>query len=134
MKKLLLLLILSFISAQSLAAPSIFSCDVKQDLSIRENSIDDVKTVETFMFTDEIDNIVFSKNKSKRPSIILHEKFKVITAQRDGDKYFNLYGEAVSTKIPFSFVYYLEEDYGFLTIAYARGMNARAMIARCVAF
>jgi hypothetical protein len=134
MKKLLLILILSFISAQSLAVPSIFSCDVKQDLSIHENSIDDVKRVDTFIFTDEIDNIVFSNNYDKRPALILHEKFKIIESRRDSNEYFNLSGEAVTTKIPFSFVYYLEEDFGFLSIAYARARNARAMIARCVAF
>jgi hypothetical protein len=134
MKKLLLLLILSFFSVQSFAAPSIFSCEVKQDLSIHEDSINDVKTVDTFIFTDEIDNIVFSENPSKRPNIILHEKFKIIESRRDSDEYFNLSGEAMSTKIPFSFVYYLEEDYGFLSIAFSRGNNARVMIARCVAF
>ena len=134
MKKLLLLLLLSFFSVQSFAAPSIFSCEVKQDLSIHEDSINDVKTVDTFIFTDEIDNIVFSENPSKRPNIILHEKFKIIESRRDSDEYFNLSGEAMSTKIPFSFVYYLEEDYGFLSIAFSRGNNARTMIAKCVAF
>ena len=134
MKKLLLLLLISFFSVQSFAAPSIFSCEVKQDLSIHEDSINDVKTVDTFIFTDEIDNIVFSENPSKRPNIILHEKFKIIESRRDSDEYFNLSGEAVNTKIPFSFVYYLEEDYGFLSIAFSRGNNARVMIARCVAF
>ena len=134
MKKLLSLLILSFFSVQSLAVPNIFSCEVKQDLSIHENSIDDVKRVDTFIFTDEIDNIVFSNNYDKRPALILHEKFKIISAQRDGEKYLNLHGEAVSTKSPFSFVYYLEEDYGFLSIAFSRGNNARTMIAKCVAF
>ena len=134
MKKLLLLLLLSFFSVQSFAAPSIFSCEVKQDLSIHEDSINDVKTVDTFIFTDEIDNIVFSENPSKRPNIILHEKFKIIESRRDSDEYFNLSGEAMSTKIPFSFVYYLYEDYGFLSIAFSRGNNARVMIARCVAF
>jgi len=134
MKKLLLLLILSFFSVQSFAVPSIFSCEVKQDLSIHENTIDDVKRVDTFIFTDEIDNIVFSKNYDKRPALILHEKFKIIESKRDSDEYFNLSGEAVSTKIPFSFVYYLEKDYGFLSIAFSRGNNARTMIAKCVAF
>ena len=134
MKKLLLLLLLSFFSVQSFAAPSIFSCEVKQDLSIHEDSINDVKTVDTFIFTDEIDNIVFSENPSKRPNIILHEKFKIIESRRDSDEYFNLSGEAVNTKIPFSFVYYLEKDCGFLSIAYSRANNARVMIARCVAF
>jgi hypothetical protein len=134
MKKLLLLLLLSFFSVQSFAAPSIFSCEVKQDLSIHEDSINDVKTVDTFIFTDEIDNIVFSENPSKRPNIILHEKFKIIESRRDSDEYFNLSGEAMSTKIPFSFVYYLYEDYGFLSIAFSRGNNARTMIAKCVAF
>ena len=134
MKKLLLLLIFSFFSVQSLAVPNIFSCEVKQDLSIHEDSINDVKTVDTFIFTDEIDNIVFSENPSKRPNIILHEKFKIIESRRDSDEYFNLSGEAVTTKIPFSFVYYLEEDYGFLSIAFSRGNNARTMIAKCVAF
>jgi hypothetical protein len=134
MKKLLLLLLLSFFSVQSFAAPSIFSCEVKQDLSIHENSIDDVKRVDTFIFTDEIDNIVFSNNYDKRPALILHEKFKIIESRRDSDEYFNLSGEAMSTKIPFSFVYYLEKDYGFLSIAYSRANNARVMIARCVAF
>ena len=134
MKKLLLLLILSFFSVQSFATPSIFSCEVKQDLSIHEDSINDVKTLDTFIFTDEIDNIVFSENPSKRPSIILHEKFKIIESRRDSDEYFNLSGEAMSTKIPFSFVYYLYEDYGFLSIAFSRGNNARTMIAKCVAF
>ena len=125
MKKLLSLLILSFFSVQSLAVPNIFSCEVKQDLSIHENTIDDVKRVDTFIFTDEIDNIVFSKNYDKRPALILHEKFKIIESKRDSDEYFNLSGEAVSTKIPFSFVYYLEKDYGFLSIAFSRGNNAR---------
>ena len=83
---------------------------------------------------NEIDNIVFSENPSKRPNIILHEKFKIIESRRDSDEYFNLSGEAMSTKIPFSFVYYLEKDYGFLSIAFSRGNNARVMIARCVAF
>ena len=134
MKKLLLLLLLSFFSVQSLAVPNIFSCEVKQDLSIHEDSINDVKRVDTFIFTDEIDNIVFSNNYDKRPALILHEKFKIIESRRDSDEYFNLSGEAVNTKIPFSFVYYLEKDYGFLSIAYSRANNARVMIARCVAF
>ena len=134
MKKLLLLLILSFFSAQGFAAPSIFSCEVKQDLSIWENKVDDVKTVDTFIFTDEIDNIVFSENPSKRPALILVDKLKVIESRRDSDKYFNLSGEEVTTKIPFSFLYYLEEDYGYLSITFSRGGNARTMIARCVAF
>ncbi|WP_416676978.1 hypothetical protein [Candidatus Pseudothioglobus sp. Uisw_016] len=134
MKKLLLLLLLSFFSVQSLAVPNIFSCEVKQDLSIHEDSINDVKRVDTFIFTDEIDNIVFSNNYDKRPALILHKKFKIIESRRDSDEYFNLSGEAVTTKIPFSFVYYLEEDYGFLSIAYSRANNARVMIARCVAF
>ena len=134
MKKLFLLLLLSFFSVQSLAVPNIFSCEVKQDLSIHENSIDDVKRVNTFIFTDEIDNIVFSNNYDKRPALILHEKFKIIESRRDSDEYFNLSGEAMSTKIPFSFVYYLYEDYGFLSIAFSRGNNARTMIAKCVAF
>ena len=134
MKKLLSLLILSFFSVQSLAVPNIFSCEVKQDLSIHENSINDVKRVDTFIFTDEIDNIVFSNNYDKRPALILHAKFKIISAQRDGEKYLNLHGEAVSTKIPLHFNYYLEKDYGFLSIAYSRANNGRVMIARCVAF
>jgi len=134
MKKLLLLLTLSFFSAQSIAVPSIFSCDVKQDLSIHEDSINDVKTVDTFIFTDEIDNIVFSNNSDKRPALITSEKFKIIESITDNDEYFILEGEQVTTEIPFSFLYYLEEDYGFLSIAYSRAKRARVMIAKCVAF
>ena len=134
MKKLFLILILSFISAQSLAAPSIFSCEVKQNLAIRADSVREIVTVDSFIFKDEIDYIVFSENRDKRPSIVFDERLKIIESRRNGSEFFNLSGEDVSTKIPFSFVYYLKEDYGYLSISFARGQDALVMIARCVAF
>ena len=81
MKKLLLLLILSFFSAQSFAAPSIFSCEVKQDLSIHEDSINDVKTLDTFIFTDEIDNIVFSETPLKDRALFFTRNLKSLNQE-----------------------------------------------------
>jgi hypothetical protein len=133
-KKLFLILILSFISAQSLAAPSIFSCEVKQNLAIRADSVREIATVDSFIFKDEIDYIVFSENRDKRPAIVLDNKLKIIESRRNSSEFLNISGEEVATNIPFSFVYYLKDDFGYLSIAFSRSGNALVMIARCVAF
>jgi len=36
--------------------------------------------------------------------------------------------------VPFKFIYYIKDDYGYLDISYSSGGNIRALIARCVAF
>jgi len=134
MKKLTLLLALSLFSTQGLAVPSIFSCEVKRDLSIFEDSISDVKRVDSFIFKDEIDKLVFSKDKDKRPNIVLDDELTITSSQRNSDTELFLSGWVGSTIIPFAFQYFLKKDYGYLDIAYSRTGNARVMIARCVAF
>ena len=134
MKKLFLILILSFISVQSLAVPSIFSCEVKQNLAIRADSVREIVTVDSFIFKDEIDYIVVSENRDKRPSVVFDERLKIIESTRNSSQFFNLSGEDVLTKTPFSFMYSLKDDYGHLSISFARGQDILVMIARCVAF
>jgi len=134
MKKLLLLLSLSFLSTQAFAIPSFFSCEVKQNLAIRADSVREIVTVDSFIFIDEIDYIVFSKNPDNRPSVVYGERLKIIESTRNSSQFFNLSGEDVLTKTRFSFMYSLKDDYGHLSISIARGQDALVMIARCVAF
>ena len=71
MKKLLLLLILSFFSAQSLGSLDVYECEVKINQTVYEDiTYERYSGVDSFIIKFNKNKITFSEDRNKRPLII----------------------------------------------------------------
>ena len=143
MKKLLLLLLLSFFSNQSLANLSVYSCEVKQNLEIYDDGIQDVSKYlglggftiyepSSFLFKVENKKLIFDKDISKRPGIITYHEF--YTTYSDETEWgITILADDV-LRNQFNFMYSKEDDYGYLTITGSIGFGSiDNLIAKCIA-
>ena len=70
MKKLLLLLTLSFFSAHSLGALDVYECEVKINQTVYEDKTYEGNDVDSFIIKFDKNNVTFSEDWKKRPQIV----------------------------------------------------------------
>ena len=136
MKKLLLLLLLSFFSNQSLANLSVYSCEIKQNLQIYDDEIYDVNRggydPSSFLFKEENKKLIFDEDIFKRPRIITyHEVYTTYSYESESE--ITIHADDV-LKHQYNFRYNKEDDYGYLAItgSYDFGI-INNLIAKCIA-
>ena len=140
MQKLLILLLLSFFSNQSLANLSVYSCEIKQNLQIYDDEIYDVSKYpawgvydpSSFLFKVENKKLIFDKDISKRPRIITYHE--VYTTYSDESEYGITILADDALKHQYNFMFNKEDDYGYLAItgSYDFGI-INNLIAKCIA-
>mgnify|MGYP000041132418 CR=1 FL=1 len=134
MKKLLLLLILSFFSNQSLANLGVYSCEIKQYLFIYEDGINEkIYEPSSFLFKEEDKKLIFDKDFSKRPRII--DVYEIDTTfSYEHESFINIFAHDDVLLNQYNFQFSKEKDYGYLTITKSIGFGSiDNLIAKCTA-
>ena len=136
MKKLLLLLILSFFSAQSLGALDVYECEVKINQTVYEDWVyERLYDVDTFIIKYDKNKITFSEDRMKRPEIAEYPEFTV-TGFLNEEKSLQIHGRDLYQGTIHLSHLKEKDDFAYLTISSMGGFEGSIvnLIARCKSF
>ena len=133
MKKLLLFLLVSIFSTQSIAALDVYDCEVKINQTVYEDKVyDRFYDVDSFVIKVDKNKITFSEDWKKRPQIAYYPEFTVDIYENEEDILI-VYGRDVwQAKIHMSHDKE-KNNFAYLTVSSMDGWDGGIvnLIARC---